>query len=546
MQNQSTLKLYEVLAGAAKICVAHGVQHVVLSPGSRSAPLALSFMRNPDINHYIIPDERSASYTALGMAQSLGKAVALVCTSGTAALNYAPAIAEAFFSKIPLLVITADRPAEWIGQADNQAIFQENIYGKHVKSAFNFPSDFSHPDAQWHAWRVFNEALNIANTQPCAPVHINVPMREPLYLDAPIDASQINPKIIKREDLRKAIDFKNLSEELKNHKKILFVAGLNSPNKNLKEILENFIAENKQILIPDITSNLHGVANAINFYDEICANPAEDLFPDLVISFGGAVVSKKLKEFIKNPNVKEHWHISDSETAADTFQKLTKIINADAADFFAGMEVSPNPSYLEKWNTLNNNFSQQASTKDWDERSAINFIQTQISGNSVLHLGNSLPIRHVMKNPILDGDVEVFSNRGTSGIDGCLSTAVGHSMLDARTQTLIVGDLSFMYDRNGLWNNYLKGNLKIIILNNHGGRIFEKLPGAAKQPELQEYFVTHQPLNFKATAAQHNCEYFLANDFSSLENGLKKMYGEESKSPQVLEVELTNPTHSSS
>ena len=165
----------------AEICARHGITDVVLSPGSRSAPLTLAFARHPELTVRVVPDERAAAFIGLGIAQAQRRAVALVCTSGTAGLNYAPAVAEAFFQQIPLLIFTADRPPEWIDQLDGQTIRQHNLYGAHAKGAFEFPVDTAHADAKWHSARIVNEAINLAQAAPAGPVQVNVPLREPFY-----------------------------------------------------------------------------------------------------------------------------------------------------------------------------------------------------------------------------------------------------------------------------------------------------------------------------------------------------------------------------
>ena len=173
--------MIEPLYKISEICSAFGIEDVIICPGSRSAAMTLAFSRNPKIKTKVIADERSAAFVALGMAQQSRKTVALVCTSGSASLNFAPAISEAFFQEIPLLILTADRPPEWIHQYDGQTIFQKDIYGKHVKKSYDLPVDTTHLDAQWQVERMVNEAISLAKQVPSGPVHINLPIREPFY-----------------------------------------------------------------------------------------------------------------------------------------------------------------------------------------------------------------------------------------------------------------------------------------------------------------------------------------------------------------------------
>ena len=538
---------YTTLAQLSEICVAHDVKYAVLSPGSRSAPVALSFMRNTGIIHFVIADERSAAYTALGLSRQTQSPVVLICTSGTAALNYAPAIAEAFFCEMPLIVLTADRPQEWIAQADNQSIFQENIYGKHVKATYNFPVDFSAPESVWQAQRQMNEALIIATDGRQGPVHINIPLREPLYMLNALK-NVAPPQIIRNHvpAFGNKLD-KDLLEKIKGYKKVLFVAGMMKTDSTLVSALESL--PNANILV-DITSNLHQVSNVILYSDMLCSSGNNSLLnkmvPDLVISFGGPLVSKQLKTFLRKNQIQEHWHVGEGIPAPDTFQHLTQVIKMPASKFISSLAssgISFNRKYHELWQStedayvksVENGFKKSA----YSESSAVWKILKDAPSRSILHVGNSLAIRHVTAFPGLENISEVYSNRGTSGIDGSVSSAAGQSMVDERTHLLIIGDQSFMYDSNGLWNKYLKGNLKIIILNNYGGRIFESLPGASVQAELEEYFVTEQPLSFEHIAAHHGIDYFSAENDKQLGSVLASFF-KARKAPSILELKFKN------
>jgi 2-succinyl-5-enolpyruvyl-6-hydroxy-3-cyclohexene-1-carboxylate synthase len=546
MSDNATLEVYRILHQAVKICVAKGIAYAVLSPGSRSAPLALSFLRNPGIKTFVIPDERSAAYVALGIAKSTGKPVALVCTSGTAALNYGPAVAEAYFSEVPLLVMTTDRPPEWLGQADNQAIFQHQLYGAHAKAFFAFPVGFYHADEQWHALRIVNEAINIASSGAKGPVHINVPLREPLYLPEEPVFEEVQPQIISHTHTLRTLP-PDLLEEIKGYKRILVVAGMMNPDADLAHSIEAFCENSNAVCLPDITSNLLHIENAIPNADLLLEildkDKQEELVPELLISFGGPLVSKSLKQFLRSKKIKAHWHISEKAIAADTFQNLSRIVDIAPQDFFATVSEATitDTAYEEQWLNLQSGLSAKLEKAigglPYSELKAVKYILDAMPENSVLHLGNSLPIRHVSILGKVKNNVEVFSNRGTSGIDGSLSTAVGQSFIDNRIHTVLLGDLSFMYDRNGLWNNYLRSNLKIIIFNNHGGGIFRTLPGPVKQKELESYFVVEQPLSFEHTALQHNCMYLHCENEAELGNNIKVLYAENEK-PVIVEIDF--------
>jgi 2-succinyl-5-enolpyruvyl-6-hydroxy-3-cyclohexene-1-carboxylate synthase len=545
--NSALVNTYRMLARAVAICHAHGLKKAVLSPGSRSAPVALSFLRNPDVECYIIPDERSAAYTALGMARQLQQPVALVCTSGTAALNYGPAVAEAFFTEQPLIIMTADRPAEWLGQADNQAIYQQGIYGRHVKASFSFPMELEHLDAVWYALRIINEAMNMAMAYPQGPVHINIPLREPLYMEEelPFEEFQDVPVFIQTEGIKLDESF---YEELKPFSKILVVAGSYPPDVVLDSALESLSGKDI-VVIPDITSNLLGLRSAIpvaDFVLDMASNEEKaQLCPDLLISFGGAVVSKNLKVFLRNSSVKAHWHLGHAPNTADTFQKLSRIIPIHPRHFFAGWKYegfSSSAEYHSRWMKIQENIKvllpDILGELNYSEIRASYEIFRRLPGNSVFHLGNSLPVRYASMFPFIPRGIEIYSNRGTSGIDGALSSAAGQSMVSDKTHILLTGDLSFLYDSNGLWNNYLKGNFKIIVFNNHGGGIFRTLPGPVKQKELEEYFVVKQPLHFGHLAAQFGCGYIYHDRLKGLGEALDRFL-EPALRPMILELNFT-------
>jgi len=326
----------------AEIAYYKGIQHVVISPGSRSAPITIAFARHPEIKTYVILDERSAGYIALGMSLVLDQPVGLVCTSGTAAINLYPAIAEGYYQNVPLLIFTADRPPEWIDQADGQTIHQENLYGKHVKKYFNLPSDLMHKDALWHTDRIINEAINTAIDAIQGPVHLNIPIREPFY-PSNTDRYEFNihPKII--DTARGDIDlnpgsWQKLEEIWRAAENILIVAGQSRPdvelNKNLKEFINTFDVP----LVGDTIANIFDIdKNIITHHDLILGEPdklKKNLEPDLLITFGNSVISKNLKSFLRDAHPINHWHIQETGYHRDTFQCLTHRINLKPVVFF--------------------------------------------------------------------------------------------------------------------------------------------------------------------------------------------------------------------
>ncbi len=537
------MAILQPLIDLAQLCHLHGVTHAVISPGSRSAALTLAFARNPNIACQVVMDERAAGFIALGMAQQLKKPVVLICTSGSAAYNFAPAVAEAFFQQIPLLILTADRPKEWIHQNDGQTIYQAEIYSKHVKGFWDLPADHSHPDSLWFINRSLNEALLTAKELPCGPVHLNVPIREPFYpTKDEIFAPSENIRIIKRAKTQSVIDEETWVEirvGWEGSEKILIAVGQQGRNDKLNELLRDFALTFKVPIVGDVISNLENNEHFITKQDLFLReNSHNNLRPDLLITVGKSFISKNLKSFLRNNSPKIHWHISDDLHIIDTFQTLTQQLNVSPNYFFSRLyeiltignvgkkndKEKSNP-YLSNW------LKEEAMTKHLltsfltdlttlNDITAISFILKRLPEGSQLHLANSMTVRYVNLLGIEKEGVEVFCNRGTSGIDGCVSTAIGAALTRERPVYLIVGDVAFFYDRNGLLIDDLPQNLKIILINNAGGTIFRMIDGPASQPELPKYFETHHHYNGLRTAEDSKITYFLIqnSNIPNLEN----------------------------
>lgn len=563
---------YQAIINIAEILAQHGIKQVVLSPGSRCAPLTIAFVRHPEITTRTITDERSAAFIAMGMAQQLNEPVALLCTSGSAGLNYYPAIAEAYYQQIPLLVLTADRPPEWIDQADGQTIRQRDMYANHIKASYELPADYSHPDAVWQIERTVNEAINLCRAYPPAPVHINLPFREPLY--PPKDFEMIfdkNVRIIKEIQSQPTLSestWEEILNEWKQAEKILVVGG--------QDRLDKLLLAKLKVLnlttLNDIISNLHYLENKINFQDIFLAKKEiqEELGKaDLLITFGKSVISKNLKQYLRNYKPKQHWHIQEAGNVPDTFKNLTKIIRCKPSYFFLNMDEKQQindltkenrANYQKSWQEINTSISnkiypffenQVLISSSFSELEVVFEVLFWAYDN--IHLANSMTVRyanylqydkpkdftrHFESNYLS----EFFCNRGTSGIDGCLSTAVGHALANPeKMNVLIIGDLAFFYDRNGLWHNYLPENLRIIVLNNHGGNIF-KMIDSGGMPEAEEYFVTKQTLTAERTALDAGMEYFYANNRTDFQEIMKTFF-EKSGKAKLLEIETDSETN---
>ncbi|MGY6560027.1 MAG: 2-succinyl-5-enolpyruvyl-6-hydroxy-3-cyclohexene-1-carboxylic-acid synthase [Nitritalea sp.] len=530
------------IADLVSLCAAKGIKDAILSPGSRCAPLSLAFVRHPDIHTRTLSDERSAAFVALGIALETRRPVVLVCTSGSAAYNYAPAVAEAFFQQIPLLILTADRPPEWIDQWDGQTIHQQNLYGSHVKAAYQFPDSFTHADQAWYGRRQVTEALQLAKAFPPGPVHINIPLREPFYPDATHGFDFRVPQV-PALSLRGQLDLcpedrERLKGTLQEARRILIVPGQQAPNSALAGLLEEIAASRKALVVADSISNMQ-VPHALTLHDHFMEELGPEEAPDLLITFGKSIISKKLKLFFRAATC-PHWHVQEAGYVPDTFQSLQVQVPCHPAAFlrFFVAQRSPQPEdTFSSWRALEARYREKImrdmAQKPFGEWRAIYSTMACLPRGTKVHAANSMAVRYV--NLCGRISAEVYCNRGTSGIDGSSSTAVGAAFSTKDTVLLVTGDLAFFYDRNAFWHNYPMPNLRILLLNNHGGEIFRKIKGPSAQPELEEYFVTKQRLNARLLCEEFGFQYLPVQDEAALEEALTVFFKPSFK-PKLIEV----------
>ena len=521
-----------------EICAAKGVYTIVISPGSRNAPLTIGFTNNPKFNCYSIADERCAAFFALGIAQQTKKPVAVVCTSGSALLNYYPAFAEAFYSEIPLIVLSADRPKDKIDIGDGQTIRQENVFLNHSLFNANLNEEVSKENDF-----LINEAINRSITKK-GPVHINIPFEEPLYqtteellVNVTINNVIDKKQIIETKDLKGFSDIWNKSD------KILVLVGDLASNEIEQKWIDKLAEFSSVVVLTESNSNLHH-PSFINTIDSLITPLTEVEFqklqPEILITFGGMLVSKRIKTFIRKYQPQQHWHI-DELRAYDTFGVLSHHFEVSPNQFFSQFfPLSENlesdyKSHFEEINKIRK--SKRAIYLDkipFSDLKAFNSIVKSLPKNTQLQVGNSSPIRYVQLLDV-DPSIEIFCNRGTSGIDGSTSTAVGAAVVNKKQTTFITGDISFFYDSNALWNNYLPKDLKIIVINNGGGGIFRILPGHEETSTFNTFFETSHCLSAEHLAKMYRLKYLMASDENSLEKNLSKLFSS-NESPTILEV----------
>ncbi|HEY3430642.1 MAG TPA: 2-succinyl-5-enolpyruvyl-6-hydroxy-3-cyclohexene-1-carboxylic-acid synthase [Cyclobacteriaceae bacterium] len=543
----------------AELCARKNLTNAVLCPGSRCAPFTVAFSRHSKITTRTFSDERSAGFVALGMAQQSGTPSILVCTSGTAAYNFAPAVAEAFFSQTPLIVFTADRPAEWIAQHDGQTIYQQEIFGQHVKKSFQLPQEYDHPDSLWAINRIVNEAINLSLEQPRGPVHINAPFREPLYPEPKEKFGFTNEVRVMEQVLTNyalpAEHTENLLQELNKFTKILIVAGQHDYDNALLAALTGFLKNQPIPVVGDIISNLNSIEQVVRHSDVFLGQAPDgvkkSLRPELVITFGKSVISKNLKLFLRKFSPKAHWHIQPAGPVADPFQSITRVINTTPVNFFNSLQTIVKSKEFENQKRVNYQklweveerravrcLKEFLPTEAFGELELVHEIIRQLPPLGNLHLANSMSVRYANMVGLNDANknINVFSNRGTSGIDGCTSTAVGHSFINELPNILITGDLAFFYDRNSFWHNYPLPNLRVVVLNNHGGIIFNMIDGPASLPERDEYFVTRQNLNAQKLCEEFDFDYLKLDNKRKIKNTLKSFFEFDGRT-KILELE---------
>lgn len=518
-----------------EICQQKGVQHIVISPGSRNAPLTIGFTNNPYFKCYSIADERCAAFFALGIAQQIQKPVVVVCTSGSALLNYYPAIAEAFYSQIPLVVISADRPQNKIDIGDGQTIRQENVFANHSLYNANLQENVSTENDN-----NIQMALHVAVTQK-GPVHINAPFEEPLY--ETVSELQVQPYIVdfNTESKTFSLGISTIETWNKATKKLVLVGEL-FPNSVEQRYLNDLANDPSVVVLTEKTSNLHHPT----FIDQIdtLITPFTDkdfkaFQPEILLTFGGMVVSKRIKAFLRKYKPAHHWHVDDLR-AYDTFGALTNHFETKISTFLSQLltektiESSYQSSIVAIWKDRVAKHQEYTAQIPFSDFKVFDFICQNVPKNSQLQVSNSSAIRYLQLFD-LDKSIQVFCNRGTSGIDGSTSTAIGAALASDLPTMLITGDISFLYDSNALWNNYIPKNFKIILLNNSGGGIFRILPGHQETETFNTYFETSHQLNASHLAKMYGFDYFEANDETTLQQQYAAFLSQNEK-PSILEI----------
>ena len=556
-------------------CLKFDFFDVVISPGSRNVPLAIGFASNKKFKCYSIVDERSAAFFALGLSQKSKKPTILICTSGSALLNYYPAVAEAYYSEIPLIILSADRPEYKINIGDGQTINQSNVFEKNILYSNSLKQDCSHATEEIiksNLQKIVNdkadyskieklqksiqknneEIIEIAfnlSINKMQPVHLNVPMEEPLYEfnDSPSISVKVKKKTEKKPSLT---DLDNFYKAINKASKIMILIGVSDGNILSKKSIQKINSCSSIIVMKEHTSNVFNESFISNIDRligpiELQSNSDsvfDELSPEIVISLGGMIVSKKIKSFLRNYKPRKHFHIGNN-ISKDSFYSGVKHIKTTANKFFENIDLNKSDSkYFEKWNQLDYSkldlHNRYMKVINFSDLKVFEILTNWIPKKYNIQVANSTPIRYFQLFDLKNKNM-MFANRGTSGIDGSTSTAIGSSVQNDSPVLLVTGDLSFFYDVNALWNNHIPKNFRIIIINNSGGGIFKILPGFKENNLFSEFIETQHNLSARLIAKMFNFNYTRVSTKFGLNLYLRTFF-KNSKKPKILEIKTSS------
>ncbi len=495
----------------------HDIRDFVLCPGTRNAPLTEALSTIEGNRFKVVLDERSAGFVAIGMAQALGRPVAVCCTSGSAVANLYPAVVEAYYQQVPIVLLTADRPNVWIDQLDGQTIRQENIFSPHIRFQANC-KEVSVADDFLYNNRIINQALLRLTKFPFGAVHINIPIDNPYQsIDRNLILTQRKISIF---DIEKKMNLADLIPLWKKSNKRMIVLGQHSPNSEWQRLLGKLSERQDVVLLGEHISNSGG--RAIHIFDQIIQQEeeVEAITPNLVIYLGGHITSKHLKQLLRQAAIDTNIYVGGEE--CDLFGSMTHFIESDSMSFLSAfleqIEPCESSSFVDYWKSLSIDYKPLV---EGTTLYAINNFISSMKPDSILHLANSQTIRNVEQFDLPDG-IQVFCNKGTNGIEGSLSTAVGTALATDRQVYLIIGDLSFMYDMNALTIKDFPNNLSILVINNSGGDIFRNIVGVKDFSQIDTVISYRHVMQFRGYCDDVNIQHYSISNADDIANCLVK------------------------
>ena len=522
----------------------HGISQIVLCPGSRAIPFIQTFTHLSAYKCYPMTDERSAGFYALGLALHGGHPVAVICANGSSLLNLHPAVAEARYQQIPLVVISADFPAAWIGQMEGQTLPQPDIFKTLVKKSVTLPEIHTEDDA-WYCNRLINEALMEVTHHGKGPVHINVPISEPLFDTSETELPQ--ERVIRRYEGLNMYnnDYQPLIEKLNKYRNRMVIAGQMSliylfEKKYVKQLSRQFV------WITENIGNRTVPGTPLRHIDQVLYPMDKDtmarLRPDLLITYGGHILSRRLKYFLRHHPPMEHWHISRDGEVCDLYQgALTTVIEMDPFEFLEKIAplIEDVPStYPRSWEQIASSI--KTPRLPYSEMTAVGELLHRLPTPCALHLANGSAIRYAQLYDVSE-DVEVLSNQGISGIDSSLSTALGYATMDEKLNFIVIGDLSFFHGMNGLWSSNYGTNIRILLLNNNGGELVRTLPKVEPDEYSHRFITSRHHASARAWAEDCGFQYLSAHNEDELQNGLQMLTQPSVTARPILLEVFTDP-----
>ena len=528
----------------------YGVSDAVVCPGSRNAPIVHNLSVCEAIRCRPVTDERSAAFYALGLAIATKRPTVVCVTSGSALLNVMPAVAEAAYQHVPLIVISADRPQQWIDQLDGQTIPQPDALGHFVRKAVQLPE--SHNDEErWLCRRLVNEAMHLATCRQGAPVHINVPISEPLFEFA----TEQLPQLSRFNNIKRAV-FKDASMDMPDAfheaKRPMIVIGQLAhgtvSHETIRSLSEKYVVMSEPLSNPSYMTIHFDEAIRYIVSDNSSINDDEDdktaYYPDYVIYVGDTLVSKPARRFLRNAKAPSCLITPDAADIHDPLMTLTDIVECDTASINALLaslcevpDTDERCQFHDRWQSFLDACAAHADAyaPEYSQMATVKYFEEQLADLDIdicVHYANSSAVRLAC----IYAQHYVWCNRGVNGIEGSLSTAAGFSLATHDMTVCVIGDLSFFYDQNALWNSNLRGNLRIILLNNRGGGIFRQLPGLSDSPAADDLVMASHENTAQGICTQNDIGYLSAKNMDEMQIGVVTLLTRESERPMLLEV----------
>ena len=546
----------------AELLAKYGVRNVVASPGTRNAPLIVAFSRQSEFKMHSVVDERVAGFVALGMALRTSMPVALICTSGSALLNYAPAMAEAFYKGVPLIMISADRPYRWIDQDDGQTIRQRDVLSNVTRASFDITSDINSEDFPTYVNRIVNQALRMADGPKKGPVHINVQFDAPLgeLSDMTDDLEKsLNIRLIKNIYPPKKLPHNEALELIKPiaDKKVLIVVGTQSPDAKLNKSLKILSGNPNVAVFCEAQSNVKGVSDAVTSPDIAVASLTDsekkEFAPDIVISVGGSVVSQNLKSWLRNSSDLQHWYIGTAvdKGFVDCYLHLVMNLEVEASSFlsqvagvlrrYSNLDTGYKAFWKQKSENIKKKIRLYVTSAPWSDFVAVDTIINRLPANVNLHISNGMSIRYAQLCNYSRLH-RIDCNRGVSGIDGSTSTAVGAAIDCPRPTVLITGDMSLDYDLSVLRSGLVPTNFSVFVINNRGGDIFRVIKNTRHLDEVESRMAVSHNRDYKELSEVFGFNYFHASEAAELKDLIKNEFFEMTNrnKPVFVEIDTRN------